>query len=194
MLTLALVATLSLFLALLVGLALRAVRVARETDTAPVIDLAWVVLSMSLVTAAFVVLALVQLLLEWAVPSTAEVLVEVVVGAAATSMVSLAWRRLYRLRVDLERNHRLLAVLVDYGPAGAPDHTVLEAVNLTAREREVIDLIAAGFSSDGEIAERLFIAPATAATHVRNILRKTGFRSRRQLLVLATRSHALHGS
>ena len=42
---------------------------------------------------------------------------------------------------------------------------------LTAREREVLALIAAG-CSDREIAERLFISRHTATTHVGNILLK----------------------
>ena len=37
--------------------------------------------------------------------------------------------------------------------------------------------------ADREIAEQLHISPSTAATHVRNILRKTGMRSRREILL-----------
>ncbi|WP_165492059.1 ATP-binding protein [Egibacter rhizosphaerae] len=52
-----------------------------------------------------------------------------------------------------------------------------EGAGLTAREREVLRLIAQGHSNR-EIAERLFIARKTAAVHVSNILRKTGTASR----------------
>jgi DNA-binding NarL/FixJ family response regulator len=55
---------------------------------------------------------------------------------------------------------------------------------LTEREREVVALVAAGLSND-EIAERIFISPATARTHVSRALLKVGARDRAQLVVLA---------
>ena len=60
----------------------------------------------------------------------------------------------------------------------------LERFGLTQREMEVVKTIAAGHVSDVEIAEFLYIAPATAGTHVKNILRKTGMRSRRDVALL----------
>lgn len=60
----------------------------------------------------------------------------------------------------------------------------LERFDLTPREMEVVKTIAAGYVSDVEIAEFLYIAPATAGTHVKNILRKTGMSSRRDLALL----------
>lgn len=55
---------------------------------------------------------------------------------------------------------------------------------LTEREREVMALVAGGFSND-EIAEQLFISPATARTHVSRAMIKLGARNRTQLVVLA---------
>jgi DNA-binding NarL/FixJ family response regulator len=55
---------------------------------------------------------------------------------------------------------------------------------LTPREREIIDLIAAGLSNKA-IAGRLVIAPATAARHVANILAKLEFSSRSQVAAWA---------
>ena len=55
---------------------------------------------------------------------------------------------------------------------------------LTAREREVMALVAAGLSND-QIAEHLVVARATARTHVSRALRKVGVRSRAQLVTLA---------
>ena len=58
---------------------------------------------------------------------------------------------------------------------------------LTEREREVMALVAAGMSND-EIAERLFVSPATAKTHVSRAMVKLGARDRAQLVVLAYES------
>ena len=55
---------------------------------------------------------------------------------------------------------------------------------LTTREREVLALIAAGLSN-GEIAERLVISPATAKTHVSRVITKLNARDRAQLVILA---------
>jgi len=55
---------------------------------------------------------------------------------------------------------------------------------LTEREREVMALVAAGLSND-DIAERLFLSPATAKTHVNRAMTKLGARDRAQLVVVA---------
>ncbi|WP_010312249.1 response regulator [Saccharopolyspora spinosa] len=55
---------------------------------------------------------------------------------------------------------------------------------LTAREREVLALVAAGLSNE-EIAERLFVSPLTAKTHVNRSMMKLGARDRAQLVVIA---------
>jgi DNA-binding NarL/FixJ family response regulator len=65
----------------------------------------------------------------------------------------------------------------------APDSLSL----LTDREREVLALVATGLSND-EIAEELFISPATSRTHVSRIMMKLGARDRAQLVVVAYQS------
>ncbi|GLY68290.1 response regulator [Amycolatopsis taiwanensis] len=55
---------------------------------------------------------------------------------------------------------------------------------LTERERELLAEIAAGRSND-EIAERLFLSPATARTYVSRLLTKLDARDRAQLVHLA---------
>jgi DNA-binding NarL/FixJ family response regulator len=55
---------------------------------------------------------------------------------------------------------------------------------LTERECEVLRLVATGMSN-AEIADRLFISPATAKTHVAHLLTKLGARDRVQLVIIA---------
>jgi DNA-binding NarL/FixJ family response regulator len=58
---------------------------------------------------------------------------------------------------------------------------------LTAREREVLGLIATG-RTNAEIADALQLSPLTAKTHVSRILMKLGARDRVQLVVIAYQS------
>jgi DNA-binding NarL/FixJ family response regulator len=62
-----------------------------------------------------------------------------------------------------------------------------ELAALTAREQEMMRLVAAGLSN-AEIAERLVISPLTAKTHVGRILAKLDRRDRAQLVTLAYES------
>ena len=58
---------------------------------------------------------------------------------------------------------------------------------LTEREREVVALVGEGLSNR-EIAERLFLSPATAKTHVSRAMGKLRVRDRAQLVVIAYES------
>ncbi|WP_405639350.1 response regulator [Streptomyces sp. NBC_00019] len=55
---------------------------------------------------------------------------------------------------------------------------------LTSREREVMQLIAAG-RTNNEIAAQLVVSPLTAKTHVSRIMAKLGARDRSQVVVMA---------
>jgi DNA-binding CsgD family transcriptional regulator len=66
----------------------------------------------------------------------------------------------------------------------SPDE--LQSLGLTAREREVLRLVAEGHSNR-QIAEELFISRKTASVHVSNILAKLGVASRVQAAAVAHR-------
>ena len=67
---------------------------------------------------------------------------------------------------------------------GEPGETGSSVVDLTEREREVLQLVVSG-SSDREIGDALFISPRTASKHVGNILAKLGVTSRSEAAVIA---------
>ncbi len=64
----------------------------------------------------------------------------------------------------------------------------LEAVRLTQRERQVVDLIGEGFSNK-EIAARIRVAVHTVKSHVHNVLEKLALHSRLEVAAF-TRSNA----
>jgi DNA-binding NarL/FixJ family response regulator len=57
------------------------------------------------------------------------------------------------------------------------ERAAADAASLTAREREVMELLGLG-SRDREIAMQLVVEETTVKKHVRNILRKLGARNR----------------
>ena len=66
------------------------------------------------------------------------------------------------------------------------------AAKLTRRERQVLGLLLEGLEQE-EIATQLVISPRTVSTHIENILRKLGVRSRAQAVALAYREGHVRG-
>lgn len=72
---------------------------------------------------------------------------------------------------------RLLRRMAERGASGVP-----QVQALTARERQVLGLVAGGFSNR-EIGEKLGIAPGTAKAHVERVIGKLGAADRTQAAV-----------
>lgn len=68
-----------------------------------------------------------------------------------------------------------------------PDRADRDPEAPTDREREVLDLLVAGVTSNRELAERLFVSENTVKYHLRNILRKLHLQNRAQVVAYALR-------
>jgi DNA-binding CsgD family transcriptional regulator len=87
-------------------------------------------------------------------------------------------------RVDAVRERR---------PPGVGQHgagMVPQQAELTVRELEVLDLVAAGDSND-EIAEKLYIGRQTVMSHVKHLFFKLGARNRAHAVACGFRSGLL---
>jgi DNA-binding NarL/FixJ family response regulator len=75
-------------------------------------------------------------------------------------------------------------VLAVYRDAPAPSPATPALGQLTEREREVLTLVAQGFTN-GEIAGRLFIGEGTVKTHINHLFTKLDLRDRAAAIVFA---------
>jgi DNA-binding CsgD family transcriptional regulator len=178
--------TISVNLVLFAALAIWAVRYAVREELPRIKPLAW---GVAVVTIAFVLGAVTRLLLVgvrlgWLDGRVSDFvlgdwhLIQSLV-ATALGLTGLVVAR--RMGGQLRQADRIAAAASDR----LPDETDFDAMGLTPREFEVLEVVAGGKLSDIEIADQLFISPATAGTHIKNILRKAGVSSRRDLALLA---------
>lgn len=74
----------------------------------------------------------------------------------------------------------LFTQIVEHAVRGSHPSIIYEAVRMTKRERQVIELIADGFTNK-EIAQKLHLSPYTVKSHVHNILEKLALNTRVQI-------------
>jgi DNA-binding NarL/FixJ family response regulator len=103
-----------------------------------------------------------------------------------------------KARLDAEGTARRLGAQPLLRELGSPLPTGSDAVGsqaptLTARELEVLKLVAVG-RSNREIAEQLYISAKTASVHVSNILAKLGAQSRTEAVAIAHRLGVLQAA
>ena len=113
--------------------------------------------------------------------------------AAASEALRSAATVLRRLKAapllaDVERLARLarLDLAAEADEAPTPSDATVVGPALTAREVEVLKLVAAGWSNR-QISDALFISPKTASVHVSNILGKLGVENRVEAAAVAHR-------
>jgi ATP/maltotriose-dependent transcriptional regulator MalT len=120
-------------------------------------------------------------------PGADEAARELALDAASAGMldaVVLASRAHPALSGVLEADERTRALLRGAEPDGRGD-----LAHLTAREREVLELMCEGLGN-AEISRRLFISEKTTKVHVSHIFEKLGVRTRVQAVLAAQRMSA----
>lgn len=93
------------------------------------------------------------------------------------------------LAAEIDALARRARIALQTEPVSAPadaEPSPLARLGLTAREREVLALVASG-RTNRQIAETLFISPKTATLHVSNILGKLGVSNRVEAATIAHR-------
>ena len=91
-----------------------------------------------------------------------------------------------QLVADIEAFSRRTRLSVTAPTVTVVDHRSAAQLGLTAREAEVLALVAAG-RTNRQIGEALYVAEKTASVHVTNILRKLGVTSRVDAAAIAQR-------
>ena len=94
-----------------------------------------------------------------------------------------------RARINLASPPSGDSAPIEVSPEDEPvsaGEAALRARGLSAREIEVLTLVAAGYSN-GEIADRLFISSKTASVHVSHILDKLGVSTRTEAATIGVR-------
>ncbi|MDX6307708.1 MAG: hypothetical protein QOI06_754 [Nocardioidaceae bacterium] len=111
-------------------------------------------------------------------------------GRSTAASAEISSAREVASRLGAEPLLSELRVLGGRGSAGRHPPTATRDLALTAREEEVLALVAEG-RSNGEIARTLFISAKTVSVHVSNIMSKLGAGSRTEAVAVARRTGLL---
>lgn len=87
-----------------------------------------------------------------------------------------------QLAAAIRRRETLISVISD----GSPLAVSLADINLTTRELDVLLAIQDGKLTNQELADHLFVSPATVSTHVTKVMKKAGVSDRRELMLIVT--------
>lgn len=100
--------------------------------------------------------------------------------AVALATMVVAVRAIRQCGAMVSKAERVLLAVSD--DAGL--NVAISEMGLTAREYDVLHMMSAGRLTNGEIAEGLYLSPATAGNYVSGILQKTGLKDRKELLLI----------
>ena len=93
--------------------------------------------------------------------------------------------------IDPAVQHHLVDAIATGGPGRSPTAPAHLPDGITAREAEVLELIASGLSNS-EIAERLVVSEGTVKSHINHLFAKIGARDRAQAVSYAYRQGLAH--
>jgi DNA-binding NarL/FixJ family response regulator len=113
-------------------------------------------------------------------------------GAQGFLPKDLEARRLFELLDGVARGEPALTPALARKLLGAfsrpePERPARAADALTERERDVLELLVEGVTSNRELAQRLFVSENTVKYHLRNILDKLHLQNRAQVIAYAVR-------
>lgn len=111
-----------------------------------------------------------SLLMNW------QLLQSLVVGVLAVT----AFLSVKKVAAAMVASERVAGSILD-----RVSHVDSKSLELSKREREVLATIGTGRITDAELSESLHISASTVQTHIKSLLRKTGLKSRQDLIAVA---------
>lgn len=91
-----------------------------------------------------------------------------------------AFVTLRKVAVSMAATERVAGSIID-----RVSHVEPASLDLSKREREVLDLIGRGLITDAELSEALQVSASTVQSHIKHLLQKTDLHRRQDLLAVA---------